>query len=194
MGNDIKIHSIYKEVIYNLKENPNNPNKCTKEQLESISNSIKKFGFLDPIIINKDNIVINGNHRLKVAHKLGLDEVPVIKLDITETEGILLTNILNKLHGTSDWDLDLIEYKKLLDEQGNLNQLKEFVAMEEEEIDNILEGLGVKEKEEEKEREEESRPQNKAILKFRTREELESAIDHLEAIKVKFNAKLDIRI
>jgi ParB-like chromosome segregation protein Spo0J len=193
MGNDIKIHSIYKEVIYNLKENPNNPNKCTKEQLESISNSIKKFGFLDPIIINKDNIVINGNHRLKVAHKLGLDEVPVIKLDITETEGILLTNILNKLHGTADWDLDLIEYKKLLEDQGNLDSLKEYVAMDQEDINRILEELGVKEKEEEKE-EKALKPLNTVVLKFRTREELEQAIDHLEAIKVKFNAKLDIRI
>lgn len=192
MANSIKIHSIYKEVIYNLKENPNNPNKCTKEQLESISNSITKYGFLDPIIINKDNTVINGNHRLKIAHKLGLDEVPVIKLDITETEGIILTNILNKLHGTADWDLDLIEYKKLLEEQGSLDQLKEYVAMDEQEINRILEGLGVKEKEEKEEKT--PRPLNTATLKFKTREELELAIDHLEAIKVKFNAKLDIRI
>ena len=190
----IEIPKITKEILFNLKVDPTNPNVMTKEQIESVANSIKKYGFLIPIIVNKDNVIVDGHQRKAAAELLGMDEVPIIKLNIDKVDQKLLKQIMNKLKGHHDYELDLEEYRVILEEQGNLNQLKEFVAMDQEDINRILEELGVKEKEEEPEKEEESRPQNKAILKFRTREELESAIDHLEAIKVKFNAKLDIRI
>ena len=130
-----------KEIISNLKDDPSNPNKMTKEQLESVSNSIKKFGFIIPIIVNKDNVIIDGHQRKIAAEKLNITEVPVVRVDVDNIDAKLLKQILNKLKGTHDIDLDLEEYRSIYEAQGNLDYLKDFVAMEDEFINNIINEL-----------------------------------------------------
>lgn len=137
----IEIPEITKEILFNLKEDPTNPNIMTKEQIESVANSIKKYGFLVPIIINKDNVIIDGHQRKIAAEHLGMDEVPVIKLNVDKVDQKILKQIMNKLKGTHDYDLDLQEYKAILEQQGNLDDLKKFVAMDDEYINNILREL-----------------------------------------------------
>lgn len=44
-----------------------------------LANSIKEFGFINPIVIDKDNVIIAGHTRLKAAKKLKLEEVPCIR-------------------------------------------------------------------------------------------------------------------
>jgi ParB/RepB/Spo0J family partition protein len=135
--------NIYNELIVNLKTDSSNPNKMTKEQIQSVANSIKKFGFLVPIIVNKDNVIIDGHQRLKAADLLGMEEVPVVKLDVDKIDAKLLKQIMNKLKGTHDFDLDLEEYKAILEAQGNLDSLKDFVAMNDEYINNILKEIEI---------------------------------------------------
>jgi ParB-like chromosome segregation protein Spo0J len=137
----IDIPKVEKEIIYNLKEDKTNPNKMTEKQLASVANSIKKYGFIVPIIVNKDNVIIDGHQRFLAGKKLGLDEVPVVKLDVDKVDAKLLKQIMNKLKGTHDFDLDLEEYKAILEAQGDLDYLKEYVAMEDEEIQEILNSL-----------------------------------------------------
>lgn len=64
-----------------------NPRKHTAKQIEHLKESIKKYGLVDPIIVNNHldrmNIVIGGHFRLKMAKELGMVEVPVIYLTLT---------------------------------------------------------------------------------------------------------------
>jgi ParB/RepB/Spo0J family partition protein len=136
--------NIDNELIVNLKTDSSNPNKMTKEQIQSVANSIKKFGFLVPIIVNKDNVIIDGHQRLKAADLLGIEEVPVVKLDVDKIDAKLLKQIMNKLKGQHNYELDLAEYKEILAAQGNLDDLKELVAMSDEYIDNILREISPK--------------------------------------------------
>jgi DNA modification methylase len=53
----------------------------TKDQIKQVANSIKEFGFTNPILVGKDNGVIAGHCRLLAAKQLGLKTVPVIRLD-----------------------------------------------------------------------------------------------------------------
>lgn len=54
----------------------------TKEQIEHIANSIKEFGFNDPIgIAGADNIILEGNGRVEAARMLGMKEIPCFRLD-----------------------------------------------------------------------------------------------------------------
>ncbi len=54
----------------------------TKKQIEHIANSIKKFGFNDPLgIYGSQNIVLEGNGRIEAARKLGMKELPCVRLD-----------------------------------------------------------------------------------------------------------------
>ena len=126
------------ELILNIKDDLSNPNKMTKEQIQAVAKSIKKYGFIVPIIVNKDNLIIDGHQRKKAAELLGIEEVPVVKLDVDKLDAKLLKQVLNKLKGTHDVELDLEEYKYIYEQQDNLDLLKEYVAMDEEYLNNII--------------------------------------------------------
>lgn len=81
----------------NAKEHP-------QDQVEHIANSIKAFGFRNPIIAWKDGTIISGHGRLLASYKLGLEEVPVIYADdLTEEEANALRLADNKT-AESSWD------------------------------------------------------------------------------------------
>lgn len=58
----------------------NNPRK-NEQAVDIVLNSIKEYGFLVPIILDKNNIIVAGHTRFKAAIKLGLKEVPAIWVD-----------------------------------------------------------------------------------------------------------------
>lgn len=88
-----------------------NPRKWDEGAIKQLTESIKRFGLVDPIIVNnaenRKNVVIGGHFRLKVAKDLGYTEIPVVYIDIPNIEKEKELNIrLNK--NTGDWDLDLL--------------------------------------------------------------------------------------
>lgn len=88
-----------------------NPRRWKAEAFTNLEESIKRFGMVDPIIVNgspkRKNIVIGGHFRLKVAENLGFKTVPVVYLNISDVAKEKELNLrLNK--NTGDWDLDLL--------------------------------------------------------------------------------------
>ena len=55
----------------------NNP-RDNDSAVDAVANSIKEFGFLVPIVVDKDNVIAAGHTRLKAANSLGMETVPVI--------------------------------------------------------------------------------------------------------------------
>ena len=107
--------------IKELKFNDKNPRKITKRELHKLMRSITEFGFVDPIIVNKhstrNNIVVGGHQRLKAAEKLGMKEVPVTYVNLTEDKESLLNIALNEISG--EWDDDkLLSLLQELEEKG----------------------------------------------------------------------------
>lgn len=89
-----------------------NPRKWSVDATQRLTESIREFGLVDPILANKakgrENIVIGGHFRLKVAKDLGIKEVPVVYIDIPEVEREKELNLrLNKNLG--EWDLALLK-------------------------------------------------------------------------------------
>lgn len=94
-----------------LKASTYNPRKWDQSAVEGLTESIKRFGLVDPLLVNgskdRNNIVIGGHFRLKVAKDLGFKEVPVIYLDIPDEAKERELNLrLNKNQG--DWDYELL--------------------------------------------------------------------------------------
>lgn len=69
------------------------------EQVNRIANSIKEFWFTQPLVIDQNNVVIIGHGRLLAAKKLGMETVPVVKIEnLTETQIKKLRILDNKLN------------------------------------------------------------------------------------------------
>ncbi len=95
--------------IENLIPYENNAKLHPDYQIEQIKKSIEKFGFNDPIAIDKDNIVIEGHGRLIALKELGYKEVPVIRLDhMTEPEKRAYIIAHNKLTMNTDFDVNIL--------------------------------------------------------------------------------------
>jgi DNA modification methylase len=96
--------------INNLKPSAYNPRKWNESQITALKESITRFGLVDPVLCNsspeRNNVVIGGHFRLKVAKDLGLKEMPVVYIDIPDIEKEKELNVrLNKNLGEFDFDL-----------------------------------------------------------------------------------------
>ena len=103
-------------LIEKIKTYSKNAKKHSDKQIKQVANSIKRFGFVQPIVVDKNNEVIIGHCRLESAKILGLKECPVVMLEnLTDQEVKALRLADNKLN-ESPWDLDLaIEELKTID-------------------------------------------------------------------------------
>ena len=87
----------------------NNAKIHTPEQVKRIANSIREFGFQQPIVVDKDNVVIIGHGRLFAAKELMLDTVPVVRAEnLTEDQVKALRLADNKLN-ESPYDFTRLE-------------------------------------------------------------------------------------
>ena len=104
---------VYKS-IKELKPYKKNAKKHPKEQVEQIANSIKEFGFTQPVLIDRNNYVVAGHGRILGAKKAGLKEVPTLCLDDLTEEQIKAYRLADNKLNESEWDSGLL--KESLDE------------------------------------------------------------------------------
>lgn len=122
-----------------IKPYEKNSKKHPKEQIQKIADSISAFGFNQPIVVDKENIIIVGHGRYWAAKKLDLKNVPVLKIDIPEEKAKAYRLADNKLN-ESEWDMDLVidELKGLSDELVNLTGFSLDLKIENNEKDDEI--------------------------------------------------------
>ena len=85
----------------------NNPRKIPKEAIEKVAASIREFGFRQPIVVDKDMVVIVGHTRLLAARSLGYDEVPVLVASDLPPEKVKAYRLAdNRTNEFTSWDDD----------------------------------------------------------------------------------------
>ena len=98
----------------------NNARTHNEKQIEKVANSIDEFGFINPILIDSDYMIIAGHCRTEGAKKLGYKEVPCIFVeDLTEAQKRAYILADNKLALDAGWDYDLVKLE--LEELDNLD-------------------------------------------------------------------------
>jgi len=103
-------------LISNIKPYEKNAKKHTIEQIEKIAQSIKEYGFKQPIVIDKDNVIIIGHARYEAGRMLELKKVPaIIASDLTPKQVKKLRILDNKLN-ESEWDYELLKEDLTKDE------------------------------------------------------------------------------
>ncbi len=96
--------------IDTIKPYENNPRKITNSAIKKVAESIKEYGFKQPIIVDKDNIIIVGHTRFLAAKKLKIKEVPVVVADDINEVQIKAYRIAdNRTNQESAWDDDLLK-------------------------------------------------------------------------------------
>ena len=82
----------------------NNP-RSNDNAVDAVAASIKEFGFKAPIVVDGENVIINGHTRLKAARKLGLRQVPVIVADDLTPEQVKAFRLAdNRTSELAEWD------------------------------------------------------------------------------------------
>ena len=93
-------------------------------QIAEIAGSIAAFGFVNPILVGADGVIIAGHARLAAARKLRMTEVPVIVLDhLSETQRRALVLADNRLALNAGWDEEMlrVELESLKEDDFNLD-------------------------------------------------------------------------
>lgn len=104
------------------------------KEYQKIKKSIQEFGYVEPIIINKDKTIIGGHQRLNVLRDLGYTDIDVIEIDIDKTKEKALNVALNKISG--EWDIDKLGL--LLNELKTDNFDLDITGFDADELDGIL--------------------------------------------------------
>jgi 16S rRNA G966 N2-methylase RsmD len=123
--------------IDSIRENTWNPNVMRDTVFQFLKKSIKKRGFVQPIVVTKDGVVIDGAHRLRAIKELGATQVETKVLDITEEEARAETINFNLTKGTFDAD-KLGKILLELDQEWGKELLKENLVMEQKQIDAAI--------------------------------------------------------
>ena len=101
--------------IDDIKPYINNP-RLNEEAIPYVMNSIKEFGFKNPIILDKNNVIVAGHTRIKASKELGIKDIPcIIADDLTEEQVKAFRLADNKVAEKSMWD-----YTKLDEELDNI--------------------------------------------------------------------------
>ena len=119
----------------NIKRYEKYVEKSIYDQFE-IAQSIKEYGFTQPIVVDEEDVVIIGHTRLMASKELGLKKVPVVTQKLNEEQIKALRIADNRLNEDSEWDYFLLgdELKELLDLQFDL----ELTGFEKTELENLL--------------------------------------------------------
>ena len=125
---------------------PRNARTHSKKQVRQIADSIRRFGFTNPVLIDSDNTILAGHGRVAAAKLLGMDEVPCLRLErmsAAEKRAYVLAD--NKLALNAGWDEEILA-----------EELKDLLALDLDfdigltgfsipEIDSLIEGLSPEE-------------------------------------------------
>ena len=85
-----------------------NAKKHDSTQIANVAESIRQFGFVQPIVIDRNGVIVIGHCRALAAKKLGMKEVPCVCVDDLTPEQVNALRIVDNKSNESEWDFDLL--------------------------------------------------------------------------------------
>lgn len=98
-----------KEININLIKNyERNAKRHDDRQIKNVAESIKQFGFVQPVVVDRDNVIIIGHCRFAAAKKLKMSAVPCVCIEDLTDEQVQKLRLLDNKLNESEWDVDLL--------------------------------------------------------------------------------------
>lgn len=85
-----------------------NAKKHDKRQIANVAESIRQYGFVQPIVVDRDGVIVIGHCRALAAEKLGMREVPCVSVDDLTPEQVDALRLVDNKSNESEWDFDLL--------------------------------------------------------------------------------------
>jgi ParB-like chromosome segregation protein Spo0J len=117
-----------------------NAKKHDKKQIKQVADSIKRFSFVQPIVIDKNNEVVIGHCRLEAAKSLGMTEVPVLSVENLSDKEVQALRLADNKLNESAWDMNLVieDLKGLDNDLLDLTGFSADLLLEGDEKDDVL--------------------------------------------------------
>lgn len=119
----------------------NNSRTHSDEQISQIAASIKEFGFVNPVLVGDDNVLIAGHGRILAAKKCGIKQIPsMIISGLTDTQRKVLVLADNRIAMSAGWDAELLglELKALADDGYDIS----LTGFDEDELSKFMADAG----------------------------------------------------
>lgn len=87
---------------------PRNAKKHDETQISNVAESIKQFGFVQPVVVDKNGVIVIGHCRTLAAKKLGMKTVPCVMVDDLTDEQVRALRIIDNKTNESPWDMELL--------------------------------------------------------------------------------------
>ncbi len=136
----VKFFEVIKVKIKDIKLDDTNPNEMSDIKREALRTTIKKFGFLEPVVINKDMMMVDGEHRLQILKEEGETEITAIKINVSDIDKKIIRQTMNKLRGVHN-PRDDIEDLIRISKEVSLQDMSKYLGMEEKNLGDFLESV-----------------------------------------------------
>lgn len=102
----MKLPKATKVSIDKIKPYSNNPREITPEAVEAVRRSIEEFGYVQPLVVDTKNVIIAGHTRFEALRELGVTEVDVYRVKMSEEQARKYRLVDNRTHELTDWAHD----------------------------------------------------------------------------------------
>ena len=94
--------------LNSIKPYEKNAKKHDQTQIDNVAESIRQYGFVQPIVVDRDGVIVIGHCRALGAKKLGLKDVPCVCVDDLTEDQVNALRLVDNKSNESDWDFDLL--------------------------------------------------------------------------------------
>ena len=115
LKSEMKVH---KRLIAEMLSDPKNAREHPEPNLKAVEDSLRQFGQVEPIVVNKrTGFIVGGHGRIDAMKRLGWTEVECVYVDLDEPQATALSLLLNRTSELGAWnELQLVENLKLVQE------------------------------------------------------------------------------
>jgi len=137
----IKFHKTDIVDVNTIKLDPDNPNQLNDKQMSGLAESIRQFGYLQPVIIDQNDVIVDGEHRFLIMKAQGETNIPVVRVEVqNDIERRIIRQAMNKLRGEHQLDKDVAELELIM--QNDAARLESLLGINESELETMRALMG----------------------------------------------------